>query len=69
MTDDNLPTEYEKYLEFLEHNTDRMVAEIWENYYVPQSELEPLIEEWRTDPLRTPGECADDLAAVLTDND
>jgi hypothetical protein len=69
MNDDNLPTEYHEYLEFLENNTDRMVAEIWANYYVPQSALEPLIEEWKNNPPKTPAECADDVEAVLMDND
>lgn len=78
MNSDNLPTEYKEYLEFLENNTHMMVAEIWENYYVPQTELESLIGEWRKEAKNAPhemcaetlkAECADELEAVLTDND
>jgi ABC-type glycerol-3-phosphate transport system substrate-binding protein len=75
MNDDNLPTEYHEYLEFLEQNTHMMVAEIWENYYVPQSELKTLIEEWQKqrtgnrDVDKAVTACADELEAVLTDNE
>jgi len=70
MPDDNgLPTEYDEYLAFLERNTDRMGAEIWANYYVPQSELQALLKDWRENPQQSVAECIDDIEAVLTDND